>query len=360
VLASYRLRRFSRSSDPDFASALLLYVRNTPPHIRTSTNEITAWLDACPKSFTGKFYVFGFYLNNRLVGYSEAAYFPIEQVLTFDYITLDLPFRKNNVFFEFVDHLKRFFEQQHPEFRYALAEVAYGVGQQYPSQDSRLLVRLLKLQGFKVIRSPYFQPRLSLSQPDTEMRADLLVYAQASSDALPSETYLRFVRTLYYSYYLPWKETNTPKTSAPYRRHIDKLFRRVELAIGRKRIVLINGHSTALQAISTQTVSSSQDQTFKFASLSLVVIALVAGTMLALQSTFHFSEPSFVAVLVGTLITYVSAASIVSKEARSVLSQLTKLARHLFGRTAHDSKPIATQGARAEAPSQDSQNELPS
>jgi hypothetical protein len=346
------------SKDQDFADALLLYVRNTPPHIRTSTNEITAWLDACPKSFTGKFYVFGFYLNKRLVGYSEAAYFPIDQVLTFDYIAVDEAFRRNNVFFEFVDHLKHYFEQQHPEFRYALAEVAYGVGQEYPSQDSRLLIRLLKLQGFKIIRSPYFQPRLSLNQPDTEMKADLLVYSPDSSDVLPSETFLGFVTTLYYNYYLPWKAMNTPKSSAAYQRHIDKLFRRVELAVGRKRTIPINGHATSLQAVAIAPESSMHRETLKFASVSLVVIGVVAATLLALQATFHLSVPSIAAVLFAVVVAYVAAASIVSKEARSVLSQLSKIARHLFGRTANDLTPIVTQKARAEVSNQDAQDEL--
>ena len=72
------------------------------------------------------------------MGYAEAAYFPTERLLIFDYLVIDEIYRRNNVFFEFVDHLKRFFEDAHPNYRYAVVEVGYGVGQKHPSQESCL------------------------------------------------------------------------------------------------------------------------------------------------------------------------------------------------------------------------------
>lgn len=204
IRSSYRLKRFLSTTDTDFAAALMLYVRNTPHAIRTNSNEISSWLDHPPSTFGGTFYVFGFYRDRKLIGYSEASYFPAEELLVFDYIAIDEGKRGNHVFFEFVDHLRRYLEGLHPEYRYAIAEVAHGFGDQQPSQDSRLLTRLLKLQGFRVIRAPYFQPRLAVNDVESEMPADLLILSTSSSDRIQVDTYLRIVRTVYFEYYLPW------------------------------------------------------------------------------------------------------------------------------------------------------------
>src|SRR5579872_2925022 len=124
--SSYVLRRFEASSDPDFPAALLLYVRNTPVPARTDTNEITYWVDHFLERFGNPFYVFGFYRDRELVGYAEAAYLTKPHLIVLDYLVIDEPHRRNNVFFEFVDHLKQYLESAHPDYHYAVAEVCYG------------------------------------------------------------------------------------------------------------------------------------------------------------------------------------------------------------------------------------------
>src|SRR5205085_10300358 len=146
--SSYRFKRFLNSSDPDFAAALLVYIRNTPANIRTDTNEIVYWLDNFSAKFKDNFYVFGFYRNHQLVGYAQAVYFWEERLIVLDYIAIDEGYRGNNVFYEFVDQMRHFLEDMHPEYRYGITEVIHGHGQPYPSQASSLTIRLLKLQGF--------------------------------------------------------------------------------------------------------------------------------------------------------------------------------------------------------------------
>jgi hypothetical protein len=166
---SYRLMRFRSSRDPDFAAALLLYLRNTQAPVRTDTNEIAYWLDTFAKKFGTPFYAFGFYRDGQLVGYAEGAYLRDERLVVLDYLVIDEVHRRSNVFFELVDHLKRYIESEHPDYRYATVEAGYGPGQKTPTQESVLLTRLLKIQGFRVVRAPYYQPRLSLGDAENEM-----------------------------------------------------------------------------------------------------------------------------------------------------------------------------------------------
>ncbi len=153
-------RRFEKALDPDFAAALLLYARNTPPSSRTDTNEIAYWLERFHEHTGDYFYVFGFYRNSELVGYAEVAYLTKVQVFALDYLVIDAAQRKNNVFYEFLDHIKHHLEAAHPEYRLGVAEVCYGPGQEHPSRESSLVTRLFKIQGFKLARAPYYQPRL--------------------------------------------------------------------------------------------------------------------------------------------------------------------------------------------------------
>src|ERR1043165_547635 len=145
---SYRLKRFKSSKDPDFASALLLYVRNTPPSVRAGSNEITYWVDNFSRTFDDDFYVFGFYRNRRLVGYAQAAYFRSDRVFALDYIAVDEKNRANGVFHEFVDEVREFMETEHPEYRYGVAEIIRPRGDK-TSDDKELLIRLFKQQGFR-------------------------------------------------------------------------------------------------------------------------------------------------------------------------------------------------------------------
>ena len=168
--SSYRLKRFLTSKDPDFASALLIYVRYTPPSIRSDSREIAYWLDNFANKFGDLLYIFGFYRNKQLVAYAQATYFPKEYLYFIDYVTIDERHRGNNVFFELVEHVKYYLENVHPEYRYGVTEVMNEPSQDRPSPAKRTLIRLLKVTGFRVIHAPYFQPRLMLNDSESDWR----------------------------------------------------------------------------------------------------------------------------------------------------------------------------------------------
>ena len=102
--------------------------------------------------------MFGFYRNQKLVLDAQAAYFPEESLYFIEYLTIDERHRGNNVFFEMVEHVKNFLEDAHPDYRYGVTEVMNEPGQDHPSEAKKLLTRLLKFVGFRVIHAPYFQP----------------------------------------------------------------------------------------------------------------------------------------------------------------------------------------------------------
>lgn len=336
--SSYRLKRFLNSRDPDFTSALLVYVRNTPANIRTDTNEIVYWLDNFSAKFKDNFYVFGFYRNHQLVGYAQAAYFWEERVIVLDYIAIDQAYRGNNVFYEFVDHLRRYLEDMHPEYRYGVTEVIYGSGQQVPSQANRLTIRLLKLQGFKVIRAPYYQPRLMLDDAESETQGDLLIYSTSHLDWIRTETYLSIVHTIYYKHYLRWKSV-IPDPKNDYKKHLDNLYSKIKSAAGKKQMIPVNGHKVVLSATRRKPVVTLH-RIVNFSMQALLVIVLLTAALLGLKTVFNLSNTSFAFIYILSISSFMAVAGIVSKEARTIFAEFVSLAKFFSRKKIDDLKPI--------------------
>ncbi len=334
---SYRLKRFESATDPDFAAAILVYVRNTAGSIRTESNQITSWLEAPPSGFKGVFYVFGFYLNEQLVAFAEASYFSHAELLMFDYLVIEESVRRNNIFFEFTDHLRQYFEIAHPEYRYVVAEVGYGPGEQFPSRTSQLIARLLKLQGFRVVKAPYFQPRLVWSDAETEMRADLLIFTDEPVDRIQRETYLRIVKAIYFDYYLPWMDTHTLHGPV-YKKYLEQLFERIDRNTGRNRIIELNGHNVVLQPAGAKT-SPRTARMIRFPIQALAVVVVLSTAMLILRHSFSLSDTSLAFVFCLAMLSYMATAGVVSKEARDMFERLASHLKEVFYRTGGGLKP---------------------
>lgn len=169
--SSYSLRQFTSSSDKDFAEALSLYMRYTPPAVRTNTNEITYWIDNAGEYQQNKLLVLGFYCGKRIIGFSEMAYLADSKVLVIDYLAIESSFRKNNVFFEFIEHARSFIAELRLDVRYIVTEIG-KFSSTVPPDSSRSLVRLLKFAGFKVAKVTYYQPQLGVWAADGLQRVD--------------------------------------------------------------------------------------------------------------------------------------------------------------------------------------------
>ena len=343
---SYRLKRFETSRDPDFPAALLLYVRNTPSNVRADTNEITYWIDNFVKAFKDDFYVFGFYRNKFLVGYAQAAYFRQERLFALDYIAIDEKQRGNGVFHEFVDQLREYMENAHPEYRYGLAEVTYNEPRQKAqSTESHLLVRLFKLQGFRIIRAPYYQPRVMLDDPESEVEGDLLIYSKIDLETLKKETYLGIVNTIYFKHYLRWKNI-FPDTQAQYEKYLNDLYRKIETSIGKKSIIMVNGHKSILKPPGKRPVVTLH-RFIWFAFQGLLIIILLAAAMFGLKSLFGLSDYTFIIFYIMAIASFMGVVGIVSKEAREMFSEILELTKFLLSKRENDLTPIEKEKRRS-------------
>ncbi len=242
--SSYELRLFRTSKDKDIAIALQIYTKNIQPIQRTDTNEILFWLDHYNKKFEGdKLYLFGFYSNNTLIGFTQFVYFCSHNILFFDYIVIDELHRKNNTFYELLEFIKCFLEDEGISYNYIIGEVGYLINKLEPNNESKSLIRLLKMAGFGVLKSLYYQPMLGKINTESQLPCILMVYTKSAIKELKKETFLSFIDTIYFRHYYRWyHDFFDSKEQADYMNNLNSLKHFILKSLEKKITIEINGY----------------------------------------------------------------------------------------------------------------------
>lgn len=303
ISIAYSLHRYTSSKDSDLIKGLNIYSKNIEPTIRTNTSEILFWLDEYNKLFSDFFFVFGFYQNKKLIGFTQVALFKEEGILVIDYMVIDEPFRGNNTFFEFTSQVRKYFINY--AFNYVIAEIVYNNEGPEPSEKSKNLIRLLKIAHFKVIKAPYYQPMLGVTNFESEMKAVLMIYNVGDHDRIKKETYNMIVNTIYYKHYLRWYDKFLiDQNKINYINALGRLFAKIQSEIEDKSFIELNGHHhlpTESPVIPKKTLN-------KFLVASLVILLfliLFSGLILLhlfLKNKLNIESNVQIAILVASVV----------------------------------------------------------
>ena len=211
----YTIRLFEDSKSEDFINALDIYINQIPSELRTSSNEIIYWIDNYNKSFEDKLLIFGFYENDKIIGFSQCLYFKKESFITIDYFVIASSHRGNHSFQMIIAILKEFLKEYKLEFNFIVTEV---------ESKNKSLLQLLKMNGFGEIQSKYFQPSLGINNHDSLIEAKILYYPAYEDRVIKKETYKMIVETIYNNHYIRWyKEFFSEKDLKSYMITIEEL-----------------------------------------------------------------------------------------------------------------------------------------
>lgn len=330
--SSYSLRQFTSSSDKDFAEALSLYMRYTPPAVRTSTNEIAYWVDNAGEYQKNKFLVLGFYCGKNIIGFSEMAYLWDSKVLVIDYLAIEPSFRKNNVFFEFIEHARSFIADLRLDVLYIVTEIG-KFSETVPPDSSRALVRLLKFAGFKVAKTLYYQPQLGEKNADSEMEAILMVYFYGDPDgtnnqsSLTKATFLQIVRGIYFEHYLRWYEPHVDHAGR-YKSDLERLLKKIDSSIKKPRVEL-NGHHYLLETGSAETAPPQKDAT-RIAALTTGFVALIALIVALLSRFLDMPSGVFLIVFLVVFTAFIGITASRKESPTVVFKELVRLVRSVL------------------------------
>ena len=88
-----------------------------------------------------KLLIFGFYENDKIIGFSQCLYFKKESFITIDYFVISSSHRGNHSFQMIIAILKEFLKEYKLEFNFIVTEV---------ESKNKSLLQLLKMNGFEL------------------------------------------------------------------------------------------------------------------------------------------------------------------------------------------------------------------
>jgi len=200
---TYRLKRFMSSTDIGYSDALRVYTSCIPHEAKTSTNEISYWVDhAKEKSDIADLIFLGFYSNDTIIGYAEIAYIKNERLIIMDYMVIESKYMSNSSFSTFFFLLLGYFVKNDIDYDHIVTEILV----KFNDTDTKVdIIRLFENEDFKVINTLYIQPCLETSNLESNKEALLMIYQRNSSRAsIKKETYFRIVKSIYFDHYHTW------------------------------------------------------------------------------------------------------------------------------------------------------------
>jgi hypothetical protein len=332
VAAHYSLRRLSGSRDPDFAAAIQLYVTNITPEARTNSNEIAFWADHYAERFSDEFCLCCFYLDDRVIGFCELVYLKQEQIIVIDYLVLHRNYRASGEYFQFVKLLQKWIEEEEYEFDYVAGEVSFEVGGDVPSERSLLLVDLFRRLGFGVVNCTYYQPPLGLDNPQSDMRAHLVLASNGRISSVRRETLLKIVHAIYFLHYDRWYSAVLTNKET-YRKCLVSRYAELERSTATKENIEVNGVHVAKELAASQPARRKSRR-------SKIILPLLAATfvwvftmgILLLQHILGLTSRSLVIAAGASLIIFIAVFALFEKQGTAVLQRLLDFIVKFFGK----------------------------
>lgn len=199
----FAIKRITKSSNEDYLSALKIYNETTPPDIKTSTNELTFWLDQSRNDLPFEIMLFSLFFNNKVIGLAMLTYIKKQKTIVFEYLALQPFYRLNAVFFTYISLLQNHINDCNIDVAYYVTEISNRNQGENIDKESRLFKRLFCLENYGRINALYYSPPLGLNNHESYFEALLYIKTNDNISQISKETYLELVKGIY-DYYLKW------------------------------------------------------------------------------------------------------------------------------------------------------------
>lgn len=252
----YVMKRIKNSQDKLYSDAIKIYNDNTPPDIKTSTNEIAYWIDL--NSTNTKFEVipFALLIDDQTIGFLMASYLKDCKNVIIEYIALLESYRVNVVFFSFMNLLKNYFREMDYDIRYHVVEISNKNNGKSIDKESLFFMKFLCLEGYGRIDAKYETLSLGLNDNESSFDAYLYVKTNDSLNKISRKTYLEIIRNIYFNYHLRWYEPSmSPSAYSIFEASIKKQFAALESSL-KKDVIDVTYSTCSLLETSISTINT--------------------------------------------------------------------------------------------------------
>lgn len=224
----FSIRRFASSKDKDFTKALKIYNDTIPADTKTSTSEIIYFADHADSQVGREMYFFGLYTSGNVVGFVEAGYLFATKTIIIDYIVLKDEYRLNSVFYPLFSLIQRYFSEQMIDYDYIATEVSSKCPEQSVDSESFFSKKMLQMEDFRTADILYRQPRLGLTNLESNFDFQLMLRSAQPITSMRKETYLAIVHDIYFEHYFSWYEMFDKERSQEYKAHLEDEYKRIQ------------------------------------------------------------------------------------------------------------------------------------
>lgn len=211
--ANYSIKLIKSVKNKDLTEALDIYIHTIDEGSESSTIQIRDYIQ---KKHNDKremfFYIL--YVNNTVVGFAEYGYLPQSEVLLIDYICTSP--RNHTYFYNFYqmlfEDISELLKKKSYYIKYVITELSLKKDSEnkYIDVDSNYFRQLLTMEGFKILRTPYYQPycnmkgELSISEFNLVIKP--LINGLFPKTNIDATFYQEIMADIYMNHYAAWYE----------------------------------------------------------------------------------------------------------------------------------------------------------
>lgn len=209
--ANYSIKLIKSVKNTDLAEALNIYIHTVDEGSETSTVQIRDYIQ---NKYNDKremfFYIL--YVNNTVVGFAEYGYLPKSEVLLIDYICTSP--RNHTYFYNFYqmlfEDISGLLKKKSNYIKYIITELSLKKDDEnkYIDVDSNYYRQLLTMEGFKILRTPYYQPYCNmkgeLSISDFNLVIKPLINGLFPKTNIDATFYQEIMTDIYMNHYAAW------------------------------------------------------------------------------------------------------------------------------------------------------------
>ena len=189
--------------------------------------------------------------------------------------------------------------------------------------------------GFLAAECEYWSPPLGLANPQSDMRAHLLVGAREKVSMIKREALVQVVHSVYFDHYGRWYRPFHPNTgdSARYEAILNERFAAyISPWINRESIVLNGVRMLDSPMLPTAVPRAARRPPVLLPLCVALVIALLCAGFFWLQYYLQLPAAIVAIVFTATVVVVVTAFALFDKNARTTLRQLLSAIPRIFGK----------------------------
>lgn len=210
---NYKIKLITSVKDKDLIEALDIYMHTVDENSETSTSQIRAYIQNKYNDIR-KMFFYILYANDVVVGFAEYGYLPQSEVLLIDYICTNP--RNHTYFYNFYqmlfEDISGLLKKKNCYIKYIITELSLKKDNdnKYIDVDSNYFRQLLTMEGFKILKTPYYQPycnmKRELSLMDFNLAVKPLLNGLFPKTTIDETFYQEILTDIYMNHYAVWYE----------------------------------------------------------------------------------------------------------------------------------------------------------